>query len=163
MSHELPPYFSISQLVSRKARGRATHAGAHACMCPTLRSFFFVSVLLSLVTVMARLSITVTLLVLLLASSISVSSQAPANLKSNSTLAVTDSGRWKVIQKGVEFRTIALERSEPSQSIDLKLLRFDTQWILPRVLRSSQFQLKGATAKTFAEKSGALATINANY
>jgi hypothetical protein len=112
---------------------------------------------------MARLSITVTLLVLLFASSISVSSQPPANLKTNPNLAVTNSGSWKVIQKGVEFRTLALERSEPSLSIDLKLLRFDMHWIVPRVLRSAQFQLKGATAKTFAEKSGALATINANY
>jgi hypothetical protein len=122
-----------------------------------------VSVLLFLVKVMARLSITVTLLVLLFASSISVSSQPPANLKTNPNLAVTNSGSWKVIQKGVEFRTLALERSEPSLSIDLKLLRFDMHWIVPRVLRSAQFQLKGATAKTFAEKSGALATINANY
>jgi Phosphodiester glycosidase len=133
-------------------------------MSDTPASFFFVSVLLFvMVNLMARLSITATLLVLLFSSSTSVSSQAPANLKNNPTLAVTDSGSWKVIQKGVEFRKIALERSEPSHSIDLKLLRFDTHWIVPRILRSAQFQLKGATAKTFVEKSGALATINANY
>ena len=101
-------------------------------------------------------------LVLLSSSSISLSSQAPAKLK-NSTLAVTDSGSWKVIQRGIEFRQMALERSEPSHSIDLKLLRFDTHWIVPRILRSAQFELKGASAQTFAEKSGALATINANY
>ncbi|HSF59581.1 MAG TPA: phosphodiester glycosidase family protein [Candidatus Binatia bacterium] len=105
----------------------------------------------------------VALFVLLSASSISVSSEAPGKLKHNPALAVTDSGSWKTIQRGVEFRKMTLERSEPSHSIDLKLLRFDKQWIVPRILRSAQFQLKGANAKTFAEKSAAIATINANY
>jgi exopolysaccharide biosynthesis protein len=39
----------------------------------------------------------------------------------------------------------------------------DTHWVVPRVLPSAQFQLKSANVKTFAEKSGALAAINANY
>jgi len=113
---------------------------------------------------MARLSITVVLSILLSSSSISVSSQPPATkLKNNPVIAVTDAGSWKTIQKGVEFRKMTLERSEPSHSIDLKLLRFDSRLVVPRVLRSAQFQLKGANAKTFAEKTGALATINANY
>ena len=113
---------------------------------------------------MARLSITIILVILLSSSSISVSSQAPATkLKDNPALAVTDAGSWKVIQKGVEFRKMVLERSEPSHSIDLKLLRFDTRLVVPRVLRSAQFQLKSANAKTFAEKSGALAAINGSY
>lgn len=113
---------------------------------------------------MARLAITIALVVLLSSSSISVSSQAPATrLKTNPALTVTDAGSWKTIQKGVEVRKMTLERSEPSHGIDLKLLRFDRQWIVPRVLRSAQFQLKGANAKTFAEKSGALATINGSY
>jgi exopolysaccharide biosynthesis protein len=112
---------------------------------------------------MVRLPTAVALFILLSASSISVSSEAPGKLKHNPALAVIDSGSWKTIQKGVEFRKMMLERSEPSHSIDLKLLRFDMQWIVPRILRSAQFQLKGANAKTFAEKSGAIATINANY
>lgn len=113
---------------------------------------------------MGRLAITIALVVLLSSSSISVSSQAPAaRLKTNPALTVTDAGSWKTIQKGVEVRKMTLERSEPSHGIDLKLLRFDRQWIVPRVLRSAQFQLKGANAKTFAEKSGALATINGSY
>ena len=58
---------------------------------------------------------------------------------------------------------MVLERSEPSHSIDLKLLRFDTRLVVPRVLRSAQFQLKSANAKTFAEKSGAVAAINGSY
>ncbi len=99
----------------------------------------------------------------LVSASIAISSQTATKLKNSPTLAVTDPGGWKALQKGVEFRKIALERSEPSHSVELKLLRFDTQWIVPRVLRSAQFQLKGANAKTFAEKSGALAAINANY
>jgi uncharacterized protein YigE (DUF2233 family) len=113
---------------------------------------------------MARLATTIVLLILLSSSSISVSSQAPATkLKNNPALAVTDAGSWKIIQKGVEFRKMVLERSEPSHSIDLKLLRFDTRLVVPRVLRGAQFQLKSANAKTFAEKSGALATINGSY
>ena len=113
---------------------------------------------------MVRLATSILLLILLSFSSISVSSQAPATkLTNNPTLTVTDAGSWKVIQKGVEFRKMVLERSEPSHSIDLKLLRFDTRLVIPRVLRSTQFQLKSANAKTFAEKSGALATINGSY
>jgi exopolysaccharide biosynthesis protein len=113
---------------------------------------------------MARLSTTIVLLILFSSSSISVSSQSPgAKLKNSPALTVTDAGSWKLIQKGVEFRKMALERSEPSHSIELKLLRFDTRLVVPRILRSAQFQLKGANAKTFAEKSGALATINGNY
>jgi len=113
---------------------------------------------------MARLATTIVLLILLSSSPISVSSQAPATkLKNNPALAVTDAGSWKVIQKGVEFRKMLLERSEPSHSIDLKLLRFDTRLVVPRVLRSAQFQLKSANAKMFAEKNGALAAINGSY
>ena len=108
-----------------------------------------------------RLATTTALLVLLPVSSISVSSQTPVTkLTNNPNLAVTDAGSWKVIQKGIEYRKISLERSEPSHSIDLKLLRFDTRLVVPRILRSIQFQLKSANAKTFAERSGALAAIN---
>jgi hypothetical protein len=112
---------------------------------------------------MGRLSVFFTLLILLGLSSITAPSQPPTKLKKSPLLSVTDAGSWKSIQKAVEFRKMALQRSEPSHSIDLKLLRFDTHWIAPRVLRSAQFQLKGANVKTFAEKSGAIATINANY
>lgn len=112
---------------------------------------------------MARFSLVFILLVVCGLSSITLSSQAPTKLKNSPSLSVTDSGGWKSIQKGVEFRKMSLQRSEPSHSIDMKLLRFDTHWIAPRVLRSAQFQLKGANVKTFAEKSGAIATINANY
>lgn len=113
---------------------------------------------------MARSATTIVLLILLASSSISVSSQAPATkLKNNPALTVIDAGSWTVIQKGVEFRKMVLERSEPSHSIDLKLLRFDTGLVVPRILSSTQFQLKGANVKTFAEKSGALATINGSY
>jgi uncharacterized protein YigE (DUF2233 family) len=99
----------------------------------------------------------------LFVSVISFASQAQQKLKLGSTLTVTESGSWKSIQKGVEFRQIALERSEPSHTIDLKVLRFDSHRVMPRVLYSGQFQLKTASAKTFAEKSGAIAAINANY
>ena len=111
---------------------------------------------------MVRFLIVITFVVLVSAS-IAISSQPATKLKTSPALAVTDPGGWKTLQRGVEFRKIALERSEPSHSVELKLLRFDTQWIVPRVLRSAQFQLKSANVKTFAEKSGALAAINANY
>jgi uncharacterized protein YigE (DUF2233 family) len=127
-------------------------------------TLFFPRPSVILYEVMARLATTTALLVLLSFSSISISSQTTATkLKNNPTLAVTDAGGWKVIQKGIEFRKMSLERSEPSHSVELKLLRFDTRLIVPRVLRSAQFQLKGANAKTFVEKSGALAAINGSY
>jgi uncharacterized protein YigE (DUF2233 family) len=78
-------------------------------------------------------------------------------------LAVTDAGGWRAILKGVEFRRIALERSEPNYVVELKLLRFDSRLIIPKILSAEQFQLKAANAKTFGEKSRALAAINANY
>jgi hypothetical protein len=113
---------------------------------------------------MGRLATTIALLILFPSPSISVSSQSPATrLQNNPSLAVTDAGSWKVIQRGIEFRKMVLERSEPSHSIDLKLLRFDTGLVVPRILHAAQLQLKSANVKTFAEKNGALATINGSY
>jgi uncharacterized protein YigE (DUF2233 family) len=111
----------------------------------------------------ARLLSTSLATVFVIFSAVSVSSLAQIKAKIGATLTVTDFGSWKTVQKGIDFRTVGLERSEPSQIIELKLLRFDSRWIVPRVLHSSQFQLKGATVKSFAEKTGALAAINANY
>ncbi len=93
-------------------------------------------------------------------------SQAPVHppkLKSSPTLAITELGSWKVIQKGTEFRKMTLERSRPYQLINLKMVRFDTRWVVPRIVRSLQYNLKGANVKTLAEKSRAMAMINANY
>ena len=90
-------------------------------------------------------------------------SQVPGKQKISPTLSLTDPGAWKSVQKGVEFRQITLERTEPGYTIDLKLFRFDTQWFVPRVLRAAQYQLKAASAMTFVERSGAVAAINANY
>lgn len=72
-------------------------------------------------------------------------------------------GSWKVIYKGTEFRKLSLQRSEPNHMIDLKIVRLDTRWIVPRILRSQQHNLKGANVKVLAERSGAIAAINANY
>jgi len=48
--------------------------------------------------------------------------------------------------------------------MELKLARFDRQAVTPRILHSRDLQLlNGASAQTFAEKSGAIAAINANY
>ncbi len=109
-----------------------------------------------------RLALTLLLPVILFFSA-QVGSQAPGRLIAGGTLSVRDAGQWRTLQKGVALRTIALERSEPSYTLELKLARFDTQQIAPRVLHAGQWQLRGADAKTFAEKSGALATINASY
>ena len=84
-------------------------------------------------------------------------------LKASPGLAITDIGNWKVIQKGTEFRKVTLERAEPHHLIDLKLVRFDTGSVVPRIVRSLLYNLKGANVKTLAEKSGAMAMINANY
>lgn len=90
-------------------------------------------------------------------------SQAGKNTTVGSTLAVTDAGTWKTVQKGLEFRKMTMERSEPGYVIEFKLLRMDSQLIVPRVLSAGTFQLKSANAKMFAERAGAIAAINANY
>jgi hypothetical protein len=90
--------------------------------------------------------------------------QAPIHRFKNSPgLAVTDLGSWKIIYKGAEFRKVRLERAEPHHWLELKIVRLDTRWIEPRVVRSSQYNLKSANVKTLAEKSGAIAMINASY
>ena len=102
-------------------------------------------------------------LFLIAISAISASSQTTGKRKISPTLSVIDAGAWKSVQKGIESRRIALERSDPAYTLDLKLLRFDTQWITARLLRSAQNQLKAANAMTFVERGGAVAAINANY
>jgi uncharacterized protein YigE (DUF2233 family) len=109
-----------------------------------------------------RLS-TISIVLLLIYSAGQVFSQAPKKANLGQTLAITEAGNWKVLQPGAEFRTIGMQRIDPAYAMELKLLRLDSQLIVPRVLHAGQFQLKGASAKTFAEKSGALAAINANY
>lgn len=90
--------------------------------------------------------------------------QAPIpRLKSSPGLAVTDLGSWKTIHQGTEFRKMKLERAEPHHAFELKLVRLDTRWVEPRVVRSSQHHLKSADVRKLAEKSGAIAMINANY
>jgi uncharacterized protein YigE (DUF2233 family) len=101
---------------------------------------------------------------LILVSVVSFASQAPQRKPTiGTTLTVTDWRSWNTVRKGVEFRKIAMEHSASSNTLEFKLLRFDGRLIVPRVLYADQFQLKGASAKTFAEKSGAIAAINANY
>jgi uncharacterized protein YigE (DUF2233 family) len=92
--------------------------------------------------------------------------QAPApgaKPKVSSTLAVRTPGAWKPLDSGIEQRKMTLERSEPSYSFDLNLVRFGANRVVPRIISSGQFQLKSADAKTLAQRSGAMATINANY
>jgi len=89
--------------------------------------------------------------------------QSPGRFKISGTLTATDLGAWRLIGKGVERRTIALIRSEPNYTLELKLMRFDAKTIGARILSSGDFQAKSATARSFVEKSGAIAAINANY
>lgn len=111
----------------------------------------------------SRFALAILLPTILLFSAVRVGSQTPVQLIAGGTLSVRSAGQWRTLQKGVALRTIALERAEPSYTLDLKLARFDTQQIMPRVLHAGQWQLKGADAKTFAARSGALAAINASY
>jgi uncharacterized protein YigE (DUF2233 family) len=114
-----------------------------------LRSFFLL-ILLSCLTLAATF----------------ISAQAPAPAgkpKVSSTLLVRKPGDWKSLDSGIEHRKMTLERSDPSYSFDLNLVRFGRNRVLPRIISSGQFQLKSADAKTLAQKSGALVTINANY
>ena len=87
----------------------------------------------------------------------------PPRLKSSPGLTVTDMGSWKAVFQGIEFRRITLERSEPYQIIQLKIVRCDNRSTEPRVVQSSDYHLKNSNVKTLVEKSGALAMINANY
>lgn len=89
--------------------------------------------------------------------------QTAGRLKISSTLSATDLGSWRTIQKGVEQRKIALIRSEPNYTLELKLLRFDPKFITARVLLSGDWKTTTGTARSFVEKSGAIAAINANY
>jgi uncharacterized protein YigE (DUF2233 family) len=90
-------------------------------------------------------------------------SQSVGRLKVSGTLTATDLGTWRSIGKGVERRKMAFLRSEPNYTLELKLLRFDAKTIGARLLSSGDFQAKSATARSFVEKSGALAAINGNY
>jgi uncharacterized protein YigE (DUF2233 family) len=87
----------------------------------------------------------------------------PVRFKSSPGLTITDMGSWKLIRRGMEFRKVSLERTEPYQTVDLKMVRLDMRWVVPHVVRSTQFNLKGADVKTLAEKSGAIAAINGSY
>jgi hypothetical protein len=89
--------------------------------------------------------------------------QAPNKPRIGTNLSVSDFGAWRTVHKGIEFRKIVLERIEPSHPVELKLVRFDPKAIAPRILHGRDWQLNGASSKTFAEKSGAVAAINANY
>lgn len=101
--------------------------------------------------------------VLLILVAAPIEPQTTGKAKIGTSLTVTDPGAWRAIQKGVEYRKLAFERSEPSYTLDVKLLRFDAKVIGAKILHSSDLQLMGANAKTFAEKSRAFAAINANY
>ena len=77
---------------------------------------------------------------------------------------VAGPGSWQTVQSGIDVRTVVLERGEPNYQIELKLVRFDHRAVTPRILQGRGLQLEnGASAKTFVEKSGAIAAINANY
>lgn len=102
-------------------------------------------------------------LVFILLSDTALQSQGSGNSQVETGLAITDVGVWRDLQKGVAIRTLVLERSQPNYTVELKLARFNTQLISARVLDSGEFQLRTASAKTFAEKSQAIAAINANY
>jgi uncharacterized protein YigE (DUF2233 family) len=91
------------------------------------------------------------------------SPEAPLKLKSSPGIAVISVGVWKAIRKGIEHRKVTLEREVPANTLDLTLYRFDTSLILPRVIYAAQHNLKSTDVKTLAQKTGALAAINANY
>jgi hypothetical protein len=91
------------------------------------------------------------------------SADSPVKLKSSPTLAVTGRGAWKSVQKGIALRKITLERAQSAYTLDLKLFRFDTSLIVPRVIFGAEHDLKVADVKSLAQKTGAIAAINANY
>jgi uncharacterized protein YigE (DUF2233 family) len=88
---------------------------------------------------------------------------APLKLKSSPDISVVDAGVWKPIRKGIDHRKLSLEREAPGAAFDLTLYRFDTGSIVPRVIYAAHHNLKSADVKTLAQKTGAVAAINANY
>ncbi|HWP60156.1 MAG TPA: phosphodiester glycosidase family protein [Candidatus Acidoferrales bacterium] len=87
----------------------------------------------------------------------------PRQFGTSSGLSVARPGTWEATQRGVEVRTATLQRSEPAQTIDLKLVRLDQRWWSPRVLYGDELGLKAADVKTFATLSGAVVAVNASY
>jgi hypothetical protein len=115
---------------------------------------------------MVRCLAILSFLLVMFFTAVSLSSQAgnkPVKGHLSATLLVRDEGKWYPLHNGIEQRQIRLERSEPNYSFELKLFRFDTRTVTPRILRSSQYQLKGADVKTLVQQSGAIAAINASY
>jgi uncharacterized protein YigE (DUF2233 family) len=112
---------------------------------------------------MLRLILTLTIVLLLGVSGQTGSPEAPLKLKSSPGMAMISSGAWKPIGKGIEHRKVTLERAGPANELDLTLYRFDTSLIVPRVIYAAQHNLKSSDVKTLAQKTAALAAINANY
>jgi uncharacterized protein YigE (DUF2233 family) len=112
---------------------------------------------------MLRRSALILLLLLLPAAGLSQSPVYPTKLESSPTLIINQAGSWETIHKGAEFRKVTFVRTEPYHLIELKMVRFDIRRIIPRIVQSVWYNLKAADVQTLAEKSGAIATINANY
>jgi len=108
-------------------------------------------------------SLPLTAALLLLGGSVPIHAQAASTLKIGTNLAVVHLGAWRRLQPGVEFRKMIVERAEPNYQVDFKLVRFEPKTIGARILHSRDLRLNGASSKTFVEKSGAIAAINANY
>jgi len=103
------------------------------------------------------------LFLFLLGGTATVQAQARNKLRIGTNLTLADFGAWRLVQKGIEFRKVILDRTDPNDHVELKLARFDPKAIAPRILHARDLHLTGASSKTFAEKSGAVAAINANY
>jgi exopolysaccharide biosynthesis protein len=78
-------------------------------------------------------------------------------------LAISNPGAWQSIHRGIEMRTVTLERADDNFVIDLRLVRLDQRWIGARILYSEELGLRSADVKTFAALAGALVAVNANY
>lgn len=112
---------------------------------------------------LARSSAALCFLLLLVHPAAKVYPQAPRKAQVGATLQVADPGAWRATGLGLELRTVMLERLDPSYTLDLKLIRIDSRRVIARVLHASQFQMKAASARAFAELAGAIAAVNANY
>jgi uncharacterized protein YigE (DUF2233 family) len=91
------------------------------------------------------------------------SPETAAKLKSSPGVTLISAGNWKPVQNGIDHRKVTLERASPASSLELTLLRFDMDVIVPRIIYAAQHGIKTADVKTLAQKTGAIAAINANY
>jgi uncharacterized protein YigE (DUF2233 family) len=80
-----------------------------------------------------------------------------------STRSIPEIQDWKVLDPGLEYGTIQFEEGLYKTPIRLKVLKVDPHRYPIRILPSKDYNERWLSAKEFATKSGAIATINGGF